>query len=294
MKSNFKHLRARPWLMVVALLVSQFVRAGNVPESTARNSPAWLRDGVIYEIFPRDFSAAGNLNGITAQLDRLKDLGVTILWIMPIHPIGEKGRKGAFGSPYSVRDFYAVDPNYGTLDDFKKLVAAAHQRHMKVIMDLVANHTAWDSVMITNKNFYKQDAKGNVISPEPGWSDVAGLNYANPQLRQYMIKMLKYWIRICDIDGFRCDVAWGVPKDFWEQARAGLENTKPDIMMLAEASTPDLLTNAFDIDYSWPLLHALNDVLMHGAPASKLQTTWEEGWRQFPKGCPAFAHHGRS
>ena len=124
-----------------------------------------------------------------------KDLGVTILWIMPIHPIGEKFRKGDFGSPYSIRDYYAVDPNYGTLDDFKKLVAGAHQRGMKVIMDLVANHTAWDSVMMTNKDFYKQDASGNVIPPVPDWTDVAGLNYANPELREYMIAMMKYWVQ---------------------------------------------------------------------------------------------------
>ena len=219
---------------------------------------------------------------MTAQLDRLKDLGVTILWIMPIHPIGEKCRKGDFGSPYSIRDYYAVDPNYGTLDDFKNLVAEAHRRGLKVIMDLVANHTAWDSVMMTNKDFYKQDAKGNIISPEPGWADVAGLNYASPQLRDYMITMMKYWIQTCDIDGFRCDVAWGVPVDFWEQARTALEKAKPDIMMLAEASQSDLLTNAFDIDYSWPLLHALDDVLERGAPAIKLQATWEETVRQFP------------
>jgi cyclomaltodextrinase / maltogenic alpha-amylase / neopullulanase len=269
-------------LLMVLPMASLSAHADDPAKSTARISPAWLRDGVVYEIFPRDFSAPGNLNGVTAQLDRLKDLGVTILWIMPIHPIGEKCRKGDFGSPYSIQDYYAVDPNYGTLDDFKNLVAEAHRRGLKVIMDLVANHTAWDSVMMTNKDFYKQDAKGNIISPEPGWADVAGLNYASPQLRDYMITMMKYWIQTCDIDGFRCDVAWGVPVDFWEQARSALEKVKPDIMMLAEASQSDLLTNAFDIDYSWPLLHALDDVLERGAPAIKLQATWEETVRQFP------------
>ena len=265
------------------LLAGLLVRADDITNVPARPSPEWLRDGVIYEIFPRDFSRAGNLNAVTAKLDQLKNLGVNVLWIMPIHPIGVKGRKGEYGSPYSIRDYYAVDPDYGTLEDFKRLVAGAHQRGMKVIMDLVANHTSWDSVMMTNKAFYKQDAKGNVISPDPGWTDVAGLNYANPQLRQYMITMMKYWIKTCDIDGYRCDVAWAVPVDFWNQARAALEKTKPDIMMLAEASQPDLLTNAFDIDYSWPLLHTLNDVIMRGAPATKLQATWEETRRRFPK-----------
>src|SRR5580658_3603946 len=176
-----------------------------LPNATARSSPDWLRTGTIYEIFPRDFSAAGNLNGVTARLDDLQKLGVTILWIMPIHPIGEKFRKGEYGSPYSIRDYYAVDPNYGTLDDFKKLVAGAHQRGMKVIMDLVANHTAWDSVMMAHPEFYKQDAGGHVIPPNPDWSDVAGLNYDNPELRQYMMTMMKHWVQTCDVDGFRCD-----------------------------------------------------------------------------------------
>jgi glycosidase len=281
--SNFRRIFVLPaaGLVLAALLV----QAADIPNTkpSARPSPDWLRDGVIYEIFPRDFSAAGNLNAVTAKLDQMKDLGVTVLWIMPIHPIGVKGRKGDYGSPYSIRDYYAVDPNYGTLDDFKNLVTQAHQRGLKVIMDLVANHTSWDSVMMTNKAFYKQDAQGNIISPQPGWSDVAGLNYANPQLRAYMIAMMNYWIKTCDIDGYRCDVAWGVPTDFWEQARASLEKTKPDIMMLAEANKPELLTNAFDLDYSWPMLHTLNDVVMHGAPASKFQATWQEDVSQFPQ-----------
>jgi cyclomaltodextrinase len=283
MKTKFMDVRLMTWLAAAFLLAPWPGYAADVPQPATQTTPAWVRDGVIYEIFPRDFSAAGNLNGVTAKLDQIKDLGATILWIMPIHPIGEKLRKGTFGSPYSIRDYYAVDPDYGTLDDFKTLVAQAHQRGLKVIMDLVANHTAWDSVMMTNKDFYKQDAKGNIISPEPGWTDVAGLNYANPQLRAYMLAMLKYWVRTCDVDGFRCDVAYMVPKDFWEQSRAELEKIKPDIMMLAEASQPDLLTNAFDLDYSWPLLHALNDVLQHGAPATKLQETWGQSAREFPR-----------
>jgi cyclomaltodextrinase len=282
MKKTF-NLRRLLALPAVGLLLSALlVQAADFTNQPARTSPAWLRDGVIYEVFPRDFSAAGNLNAVTAKLDQLKDLGVTVLWIMPIHPIGVKGRKGDFGSPYSIRDYYAVDPNYGTLDDFKNLVTEAHKRGLKVIMDLVANHTSWDSVMMTNKAFYKQDAQGNVISPQTGWSDVAGLNYANPQLREYMITMMNYWIQTCDIDGYRCDVAWGVPVDFWEQARAVLEKNKPDIIMLAEANKPELLTNAFDLDYSWPLLHSLNDVLLHGAPASSLQMTWQQDESQFP------------
>lgn len=272
-------------LSTIAVLVSGAARAeANVAAAAARPSPAWLRSGILYEIYPRDFSVAGNLAGVTAKLDELNALGVTILWTMPIHPIGEKFRKGDFGSPYSIKDYYAVDPNYGTLADFKALVAGAHQRGMKVIMDVVANHTAWDSVMMTNKDFYKQDATGKVIPPVPEWTDVAGLNYHSAALRTYMIAMLKYWIQTCDVDGFRCDVAYMVPTDFWEQARAELTKIKPDIIMLAEASKPELLTNAFDIDYSWPLLATMNDVMLRSAPASAIRNTWEDSRRQFPKG----------
>lgn len=154
---------------------------------------------------------------------------------------------------------------------------------MKVIMDLVANHTSWDSVMMTNKSFYKQDSAGHVISPDPGWTDVAGLNYHNPDLRRYMIEMLKYWIKEADVDGFRCDVAWGVPVDFWEQARAELEQIKPDIMLLAEADKPEYLVKAFDLDYSWKLMGTMNEVLCHNGPATEIRRCWEESRAQYPK-----------
>jgi glycosidase len=266
------------------ILVSMRVWAEvDVSGITARPSPDWLRSGTIYEIFPRDFSVAGNLNGVTAKLDELHSLGVNILWTMPIHPIGEKFRKGEFGSPYSIKDYYAVDPNYGTVNDYKRLVSEAHKRGMKVIMDLVANHTAWDSVMMAHPDFYKHDAQGKMMPPVPEWTDVAAINYGSPALRQYMIAMLKYWIQTCDVDGFRCDAAAMVPTGFWVQARATLEKIKPDIMLLAEASKPELLTNVFDIDYSWPLLSTMDDVLIHNAPASNIPRSWEKSRAQFPK-----------
>lgn len=205
---------------------------------------------------------------------------------MPIHPIGEKMRKGPFGSPYAVRDYYAIDPDYGTAADLKRLISEAHKREMKVILDIVANHTAWDSVLMEHPEFYKQDDKGKIIPPFPDWTDVAGLNYTNAGLRAYMIGMLKHWANPAefDVDGFRCDVAYMVPTSFWEEARAELEKTKPDRMMLAEATKPELLVKAFDIDYSWPLHAALNKVLLNGAPASDLKRSWEESRQQFPQG----------
>jgi glycosidase len=283
MKLLLKIRRALLAAVAALLLFPAPSRADAVARQTARTSPEWLRRGVIYEIFPRDFSAKGDLNGVTAQLDRLKSLGVTILWTTPIHPIGEKFRKGDFGSPYSIKDYYAVDPHYGTLADYQHFVAEAHKRGLKVIMDIVANHTAWDSVMMKHPEFYKQDAQGKVIPPVAEWTDVAGLNYKSPELREYMTAMLKYWIKTCDVDGFRCDVAYMVPTDFWESARSEITKLKPDIMMLAEASKPELLVQAFDLDYSWPLLGVLNDVLLRGAPATDLQKSWEASEREFPK-----------
>ena len=249
----------------------------------ARATRDWVRDGLVYEIYPRAFSAAGDFNGITARLDDLKQLGVNILWLMPIHPIGELKKKGTIGSPYAVRDYYAINPAYGTKADFKRLIAEAHRRRMKVIIDVVANHTSWDSVMMKTPEFYEHDAQGRITYPHD-WSDVAELNYNNALLRRYMIDMLKYWIREFDLDGFRCDVAEEVPTEFWETARAELEAIKPDIVMLAEGHKPELLLKAFDFDYSWPLHSALTNVLQGRAAASTLRAAWEQEFREWPQG----------
>ncbi len=243
--------------------------------------PAGLEGGVIYEIFPRTFSPAGNLNGITARLDDLQKLGVNVLWLMPINPTGEAKKIGAYGSPYAVRDYYAIHPSYGSKDDLHRLIDEAHRRHMKVILDIVANHTSFDSVMMTHPDFYKHDAQGKVISPN-GWMDVAALNYANPQLRRYMTDMLLYWIKDFNLDGFRCDAAGEIPTDFWEGARKELDQVHPGLIMLAEAAKPELMRSAFNLDYSWPLMAALNGILEHGAPASTLRTTLEREQTLFP------------
>lgn len=255
----------------------------DISRQQARPTRDWVRDGVIYEIYPRTFSPQGNFNGITARLDDLKDLGVNILWLMPIHPIGQEKKKGTIGSPYAVRDYYGINPDYGTKEDFKKLIAEAHRRGMKVIIDIVANHTSWDSVMMKWPDFYEHDASGRITYPHD-WSDVAELNYENPRLRAYMVDMLKYWIRDFGLDGFRCDVAEEVPTDFWETARAELDKIKPDIVMLAEGHKPELLVRAFDFDYSWPLHSALTDVLQGRGRASDLSSEWDKEFREWPRG----------
>jgi glycosidase len=275
-------------LTVVLILASSYGAATQQPARDVSKQPArstrdWVRDGVVYEIYPRQFSPQGNFNGITARLDDLKSLGVNILWLMPIHPIGQEKKKGTIGSPYAVRDYYGINPDYGAKDDFKKLITEAHRRDMKVIIDIVANHTSWDSVMMKTPEFYERDAQGRITYPHD-WSDVAELNYENPQLRQYMTEMLKYWIREFDLDGFRCDVAEEVPTDFWENARVELDKIKPDIVMLAEGHKAELLLKAFDFDYSWPIHSALTNVMQGRAPASGLQGEWEKEFKEWPHG----------
>lgn len=279
--------------LACGLLIAVALAAGSRPfaqepdpeiaKQPARPSPIWIKSGVIYQIFVRAFSPAGDLNGVTARLDELHALNVNILWLMPIHPDGQVKKKGSLGSPYAVRDYYAIDPALGTKDDLHRLVQEAHKRQMKVIIDIVANHTAWDSVMMAHPDFYKKDAQGHITYPHD-WTDVAWLDYSNPKLRQYMLDMLVYWIKDFDLDGYRCDAASELPTDFWEQARVALEKVKPDIMLLAEASKPDLLKSAFDIDYSWPLMHTLNDVIMNGEPATSIRTTVEQQQALFPIG----------
>jgi len=254
------------------------------PEKAARPSTAWVRDAVIYEVFTRSFSDAGTFREVELALPRLKDLGVTVVWLMPIHRIGALNRKGHFGSPYAVQDYYSIDPQNGSAEEFRSLVKRAHELGLKVIIDMVANHTAWDSVMMDRHPDFYTSQNGQVVPPVPDWTDVADLNYDNPQLRAYMIEMLKYWIREFDIDGYRCDVANMIPLDFWAQARAEMEKLKPELFMLAEGDWPQSHLQAFDATYSWRFYEALIDVLVRGRDAGQLRKTLEAEAGLFPKG----------
>lgn len=250
---------------------------------TARPSPDWVKDGVIYELFPRTFSKTGDFKGVIAGLPRLKQLGVTIIWLMPIHPIGEVKRKGTLGSPYAVKDYYDVNPAYGTKADFKQLVREAHAVGLKVIIDELPNHTAFDNPMTKTPGLHVRDAQGNVLSPYD-WTDVAALDYKSPKARAYMTDVFTHWIREYDIDGYRMDVAWNVPVDFWEELRPTLDAVKPDLFMLAEAHQADLIPKAFDSDYSWPLYHAAASVIQDGKSATVVRDEWEKERTTYPKG----------
>ncbi len=219
----------------------------------------WIYNSTIYEVNIRQYTPEGTFKAFESHLSRLKELGVDVIWFMPIHPIGVVNRKGSLGSYYSVKDYIAVNPEYGNLDDFKSVVTKAHELGMKVIIDWVANHTSHDAVLITeHPDWYVRDSTGKVVSPFD-WTDVAKLDYGKKELRQYIIDAMKFWIKDVGIDGFRCDVAAEVPTDFWTDARKQLDAIKP-VFMLAEADKPELQQFAFDADYGWEFHHIMNQI----------------------------------
>lgn len=236
------------------------------PESTApaaqdrgRLQPEWTRDAVIYEVNLRQYTPEGSFKAFAAHLPELRELGVTVLWLMPIHPISRTKRIGKLGSYYSVTDFRAVNPEFGSEEDFAALVAQAHELGFHVMLDWVANHSGWDCPWIQeHPDWYTQDASGAIIPPaNTGWNDVADLNYDNADMRAEMIACMKYWVEKYDIDGFRCDHANGVPIQFWEAARAELETVKPVYMLAEDNRIKEFLNYAFDFNYNWGLYDSL-------------------------------------
>lgn len=223
--------------------------------------PAWSKNATIYEVNIRQFSAEGNFKGFEKHLPRLKDMGIDIIWLMPVHPIGEMKRKGTMGSYYSVKDYYAVNPEFGTKEEFKALVQKIHDMGMYVILDWVANHSAWDNPLATeHPEWYTKTAEGN-FQPTPwyDWEDIIDFDYDQPGIRKYMTEVLKYWVKETNIDGYRCDVAGFMPTDFWENAREELDAIKP-VFMLAEWESRDLHKKAFDMTYSWSLWDRMHEV----------------------------------
>ncbi|MBQ6153671.1 MAG: hypothetical protein IJJ15_07990 [Ruminococcus sp.] len=224
--------------------------AGNDP-ILERNIASWLDTCVLYEVNIRQFTEEGTFAAFEGHLDRLKDMGVNTLWLMPIHPISETGRKGTLGSYYAVSDYTDVNPEFGTKEDFQHLVNTAHSKGFKIILDWVANHTGWDNAWIKeHDDWYVHKADGSIESPYD-WTDVAQLDYDNYEMRAEMIKCMQYWVEEVGIDGFRCDHAIGVPARFWNAAVYKLKSINRDIMMLAETSaTEGLTTYAFDCCYN--------------------------------------------
>ena len=247
---------------------------------TSITHPEWSKNSVIYEVNVRQFTPEGTFKAFEKHLPRLKTLGVDILWLMPIHPIGELNRKGSLGSYYSVRDYQAVNPEFGTLADFKKMVKKAHSMGLRVIIDWVANHTSWDNVWLKDhKDFYTRDAKGNFVAPVADWTDTQDLNYDNKELWNAMIDAMAYWVKECDIDGFRCDVAAMVPTEFWVEAYKKLTGIKK-VFMLAEANE-NYLHQAFDMTYNWPLKDLMNDIAAGKKKAAELVSFFEKEKKEY-------------
>jgi len=245
--------------------------------------PEWARDASIYEVNIRQFTPEGTFNAFAEHLPRLKDMGVKILWLMPVHPIGEINRKGNLGSYYSVKDYLAVNREFGTLDDFKNLVSKAHELGLYVIIDWVANHSAWDNhLAIDHPDWYKRDKEGNFVSPFD-WTDVIAFDYTNPEMRRYMTDAMVWWVKNTDIDGFRCDVAGLVPVDFWDNTRKALEAVKP-VFMLAEADDIPLMYNAFDMAYNWKLMNLMHRVTHGKAGARQLDSLINRYLKDYPQG----------
>jgi glycosidase len=243
----------------------------------------WVRNAVIYEVNIRQYTPEGTFNAFAEHLPRLKSLGVEILWLMPINPIGQMNRKGELGSYYSVKDYKRINPEFGDMDDFKALVRKVHEEGMHIIIDWVPNHTSWDNVLtLEHPDYYKTTEDGNFASPFD-WTDVIQLDYDNKDLRKYMIDAMKYWITETDIDGFRCDVAHMVPVDFWEEARPELEKVKP-IFMLAESDQPELNRKAFDATYGWPFHSLMNEIAAGKKTANAISSHFSRVDSIYPAG----------
>ncbi|MEZ4774220.1 MAG: alpha-amylase family glycosyl hydrolase [Bacteroidia bacterium] len=245
------------------------------------------KDVAIYEVNMRAFSPEGTFKGVQARLDSIKALGINVLWLMPVHPIGVLKNAGQLGSPYSVKDYSAVNPEYGTLEDLQNLVAEAHNRNMAVIIDWVANHTAWDNPWISaHPDWYTKDGAGNIIIPAgTNWADVADLNFDNATMRQFMISAMKFWVLKANIDGFRCDYADGVPVDFWKQAIDSLK-TLPGrkYILLAEGASGSLFSAGFSMNYSWDFYGQTLNVYKNNLATSNLVNTHNSEYSAIPAG----------
>ena len=276
---------------------------GNPPEKalqptakvmqTEPTTPAWAANAVLYECNIRQFSPRGNFDGVTAQLQRLKDLGIDVLWLMPIHPIGLLNRKekpGDLGSPYSVQDYYAVNPDFGTVSDLKNLVDQAHGLGLKVILDWVPNHTAWDAVWMKTHPEYYTKINGNFTAPinenggSTGWDDCVDLDYSNPALRKAMIEAMQYWIKTVDIDGYRVDMAGLVPNDFWKEVGPALDTLKPVFMLSEWQDEPGHFSSAFHFNYGWKWKDVTKDIAVGKQNAMALDSLLEFLDGYYPSG----------
>ncbi|MFT3793181.1 alpha-amylase family glycosyl hydrolase [Flavobacterium sp.] len=253
-------------------------------EYVALKHPDWSKNATIYEVNVRQFTPEGTFKAFESHLPRLKQMGIDIIWLMPINPIGVEKRKGKLGSYYSVKDYYGINPEFGTKEDFKHLVDKIHSMGMHVIVDWVANHSSWDNPLAKDHpDWYSKTPEGH-FQPTPwyDWDDVIDFDYDNPELRKYMTGALKYWVKDFDIDGYRCDVAGFIPVDFWENVRYELDQIKP-VFMLGEWESRDLHKKAFDMTYSWSLWEKMTAVTRDHKPLAGLVEYMAHDVSTFPR-----------
>jgi glycosidase len=243
--------------------------------------PDWMKSSVMYEVNVRQFTDEGTFSALSGKLQRIRDLGVEILWLMPINPIGEVNRKGPLGSYYSVKDYRGINPEFGTMDDFKALVAKSHELGMKLIIDWVPNHSAWDNPLVTsNPEWYAKDSTGKMFSPWD-WTDVVKLDYNQRALRDYQIETMIWWFNETGLDGFRYDVAHQIPVDFWNEVRPALLKVKPDAIMLAEAEQRFLHEKSMNLSYGWELHHLMNQVAQGKKDVSEIDSYFSRASKDY-------------
>ncbi|WP_219601041.1 alpha-amylase family glycosyl hydrolase [Hymenobacter sp. DG01] len=286
------------WLLLAACRMEPTTDcAPAAPEAYTIRHPAWADSASIYEVNIRQYTPEGTFRAFEAHLPRLQKMGVGILWLMPVQPIGKLNRKGTLSSQYSVQDYRAVNPEFGTLDDLRHLIQTAHKLGMHVILDWVANHTSWDSQLRQqHPEWFTRNAQGQFVPPVADWQDVIDLDYSKPELRQYMQESMVYWLRDVGFDGFRCDVAGLVPMEFWNQTRPVLEKVKP-VFMLAEWDelhnppflkkgefdpNTGMLEKAFDATYALRLCYLLDSISRRQQPLTALDAYREVERTRYP------------
>lgn len=281
-------------LYVLSIFFVAAIAAGGCLHKRNRNNyqpfvsevvhPEWSKDAVLYEVNIRQFTPEGTFNAFTRHLPRLKELGVDILWLMPIHPIGIKNRKDELGSYYSVRDYMKVNPEFGTLEDFKILLDKAHEAGFHVIMDWVPNHSSWDNSLTTeHPEFYVKDKDGNFIPPlGTDWTDVIQFDWTNKGLHEYMLNALKFWVEL-GVDGFRVDHPHKTPPEFWETVRAELWKIKPVLLLAENEGQNEFLKKGFDMNYSWELHHLMNQIARKKDSVNSLEKYYEKELFVYPQ-----------
>ena len=264
-----------------------FKEAPKAAEICETPEPEWAKYASIYEVNVRQYSEEGTFEAFAKHLPRLREMGVDILWFMPIQPIGKEKRKGTLGSYYSIKDYKAINPEFGTMDDFKKLVNQCHGMGFKIILDWVANHSAWDNIwMENNPDWYTRNDKGEVIAPYD-WTDVADLNFNQYYMRKAMTEAMVFWVKEVGIDGFRADVAGEVPLDFWEDTREELNKIKPVWMVAENADQMYLMNKAFNCNYGWPMHHLMNEIAKGHRNPNEIYDFQNGIEKNYPKGAYA-------